>query len=179
MYNYSREIHLIWLIDWLNNLCSRLELRARQHTWLDRPVISNFIRYVNFDTQKVKEEYLRPWSKGLETLCTKIWEVLVSKHILITRLCFYGLDGTKATSGKLSGFQQMLKHEAPHPVWNSVWTSGKLSNTLLSQLKRPMQHTEENDGPLSKNRNLPFLQLSQQKLELARRLCYNSLSSVT
>ena len=65
--------------------------------------MSIFIRHVNSDTQIVKKEHLRPWRKGTETLCKKIQEVLVSKDILITQLCFHGLNGTSAMSGKLSG----------------------------------------------------------------------------
>ena len=50
-------------------------------------------------------------------------------------------------------------------------------NKKLLQLKRAMQHTEENNNPLFKVHTLPFLQLAQEKMELVRRLCYNNLMS--
>ena len=84
----------------------------------DRDGMSIFIRYVNSDTQKVKGEYLglaeMVGSKGTEALCTKNCEVLDSKDILITQLCFYALEGTDAMSGEHSGFQRRLKHETPY-----------------------------------------------------------------
>lgn len=84
----------------------------------DRAAKSTFIRYANSDTQKVNEKYLGlveiVGSKGAETLCTKICEVFVSKYISIPQLCFHGLDGTNAISGKRSGLYWRLKHGAPH-----------------------------------------------------------------
>ena len=80
--------------------------------------MSVFIRYVNSDTHKVKEEYLGlleiVGSKGVEALRTKICEVLLSKAISITQLRFHGLDSTNAMNSKHCGLQRRLKHEAPH-----------------------------------------------------------------
>ena len=84
----------------------------------DRVVLSIFIRYLNSDTHKVKEEYLGLveiiGSKGAGTFCQKICDVLHSKDIIIKQLRFHGLDGTNAISGQHTGLQHGLKHEAPY-----------------------------------------------------------------
>ena len=75
----------------------------------DRIGMSSFIRYFNFDTQKVKEEYLgfveTVMNKGAEALYTNICEVLVSKDILITKISLHVLNGTNAMSGEHFGLQ--------------------------------------------------------------------------
>ena len=84
----------------------------------DRAVISILFRYVNSNTEKLKEEYLDlneiVGSKGAESLCTKICEVLVLKDTKIIQLRFHGLDGTNGMSGEHSGLQRRLNHEALH-----------------------------------------------------------------
>ena len=84
----------------------------------DRAVLSVFIRYVDSDTCKVREEYLGLveiiGSKGAEALCQKICEILIEKGIEVTQLRFHGLDGTNTMSGEISGLQRRLKHKVPH-----------------------------------------------------------------
>ena len=72
----------------------------------DIAVLSIFIRFVNSDTHKVKEEYLSLveiiGSKGADALCQNICDILHSKHIRIQQLYFHGLDGTNAMSDQHS-----------------------------------------------------------------------------
>ena len=80
----------------------------------DRAVLSVFIRYVNSDTHKVKEEYLGLVeiirSKDADALCQKVCYLLHSKDIIIKQLRFHGLDSTNAISGQHTGLQRKLKH---------------------------------------------------------------------
>jgi len=84
----------------------------------DRAVMSIFIRYIDSDTHKIKEEFLGlvevVGSKGSENLCRIISEVLLEKEIDIKELRFHGLDGTNAMSGEITGLQRRLRHKAPH-----------------------------------------------------------------
>ena len=93
-------------------------LEGERTDMADKAVLSIFIRCINSDTHKVKEEYLGLveiiGSKGAGTFCQKICDVLHSKDIIIKQLRFHGLDGTNAISGQHTGLQHGLKHEAPY-----------------------------------------------------------------
>ena len=77
----------------------------------EKAVLSIFIRYVDSDSYKVKEEYLVEvvGSKCTDEFCKKICEVLLDKGIDIKQLRFHGYDGTN-TMGKEQSYKVTKMH---------------------------------------------------------------------
>ena len=115
----------------------------------DRAVPSVYIHYVDPVNNQVKDVYLGlveiQDSKGAETLCQKICEVLCVKGLDIKQLIFHGLDRTSAMSGERSGLQRQLRHEPPHSKYVNCH-SHRLALVLVhlipqfKQLGKLMQH---------------------------------------
>ena len=75
----------------------------------ERAELSIFIRYIDSDSHKVKEEFLGAaevvGSKGKEALFKLIFEVLQNKEVDINQMQFNGFDGTSTMGGEISGLQ--------------------------------------------------------------------------
>ena len=84
----------------------------------DRAELSIFIRYVDSDSNEVKEEFLGlvevVGSKGAEALFKLICEVLQDKGVDINQMRFNGFDGTNIMSGEISGLQCRFRHLVPY-----------------------------------------------------------------
>ena len=80
----------------------------------DRAELSIFIRYIDSDSHKVKEEFLSVvevvGSKGTEALFKL---VLQDKEVDINQMRFSGFDGTSTMVGEISGLQCQFRHLVP------------------------------------------------------------------
>ena len=76
----------------------------------DRCELAVFVRYIDSDCHEVREKFLGlvevVGSKGVEALCTKIFNALKSKGLNIENMRFNGMDGTNTMSGEISGLQR-------------------------------------------------------------------------
>ena len=107
--------------DFLSHLISAcyFSLMASETTDMaDRAELSIFIRYVDSDSNEVKEEFLGlvevVGSKGAEALFKLICEVLQDKGVDINQMRFNGFDGTNIMSGEISGLQCRFRHLVPY-----------------------------------------------------------------
>ena len=106
--------------DFLSRLISTCDfsLMADETTDMTDAALSIFIRYVDFDSHEVKEEFLGlvevVGSKGTEALFKLICEVLQDKGVDINQMRFNGFDGTNTMSGEISGLQRRFRHLVPH-----------------------------------------------------------------
>ena len=84
----------------------------------DRAELATFVRYVDSDSNDVKEEFLRlvqiKGDNGAAQICKKISELFRDKGIELSNMRFSGLDGTNSMSGEITGLQRRLRHLSLH-----------------------------------------------------------------
>ena len=70
----------------------------------DRAELATFVRYVDSDSNDVKEEFLGlvliKENKGPAQICEKVSELFRDKGIELSNMRFSGLDGTNSMSGE-------------------------------------------------------------------------------
>ena len=75
----------------------------------DRVELATFVRYIDSDSNYVKEEFLGlvqiKGNKGAAQICEKISELFHDKGIELNNMWFSGLDGTNSMSGEITGLQ--------------------------------------------------------------------------
>ena len=83
-----------------------------------RAELSVFLRYVDSDVHRVREEYLGlvevVGPKGSAELFELICEMLKSKGVDISQMTFNGFDGTNSMSGCITGLQSRFRHLVTH-----------------------------------------------------------------
>ena len=84
----------------------------------DRAELATFVRYVDCDSNDVKEEFLGlvliKENKSPAQICEKVSELFRDKEIELSNMRFSGLDGTNSMSGEITGLQRGLRHLSPH-----------------------------------------------------------------
>ena len=84
----------------------------------NRAELATFVRYVDSDSNDVKEEYLGlvqiKGNKGAAQICEKISERFCDKGIGLGNMRFSGLDGANSMSGEITELQEWLCHSSPH-----------------------------------------------------------------
>ena len=84
----------------------------------DRAELATFVRYVDSDSNDVKEEFLGlvliKENKSPAQICEKVSELFRDKEIELSNMRFSGLDGTNSMSGEIIGLQRGLRHLSPH-----------------------------------------------------------------
>ena len=74
-----------------------------------RDELANFVRYVNSDSNDVKEKFLGlvqiRGNTGAAQICEKISGLFRDKAIELSNKQFSGLDGTNSMSGEITGLQ--------------------------------------------------------------------------
>ena len=83
-----------------------------------RTELATFVRYIDSDSNDVKEEFLGQvqikGNKDAAQICGKISELFHDKGTELSNMQFSGLDGTNSMSGEITGLQQQLHHLSPH-----------------------------------------------------------------
>ena len=76
----------------------------------DRAELTTFVRYIDSDSNDVKEEFLGlvqiKGNKGAAQISEKISEIFRDKGAELSNMQFNGLDGTNSMSGEITGLQQ-------------------------------------------------------------------------
>ena len=76
----------------------------------NRAELATFVRYVDSDSNDVKEEYLGlvqiKGNKGAAQICEKISERFCDKGIGLGNMRFSGLDGANSMSGEITELQE-------------------------------------------------------------------------
>ena len=76
----------------------------------DRAELTTFVRYIDSDSNDVKEEFLGlvqiKGNKGANQISEKISEIFRDKGAELSNMQFNGLDGTNSMSGEITGLQQ-------------------------------------------------------------------------
>ena len=82
---------------------------ADETTVSERAKLATFVRYIDSDSNDVKEEFLGlvqiKGNKGAAQICEKISEFFRDKGIELSNMRFSGLDGTNSMSGEITGLQ--------------------------------------------------------------------------
>ena len=129
----SADEYLTCISDYLNDGLLSCLITATDFSILadkttdvsDRAELTTFVRYIDSDSNDVKEEFLGlvqiKGNKGAAQISEKISEIFRDKGAELSNMQFNGLDGTNSMSGEITGLQQWLHHLSPHMKYINCW----------------------------------------------------------